>query len=228
MAGGLVESAQGAITKKFWHPSDLTGESSAPPSFQIWVASRLAGNQQFSSGQDLYDSAPSDGMVRLFYLPHSRWAVNFELLPDASPPDRRLDDRVRQNLLDLQAARKAHDAIGEAEARAEMAAIRRQAAGDPPEHRPGAAGRLEPAALREAAIGNWTSPLLSISIRDDGTLTATLASGPASSGRWSVDAAGRVVTDVLGAAQVIDASIAGDVLTLVLNGRTLNLRRLPA
>jgi len=192
------------------------------------VASRLAGNQEFKSDKDFYDSAPSNGMVRLFYLPQSRWAVNFELLPDAPAPDGRLDERVKQTLLDWRAARKAHDAVGQAEARAGMAAIGRQVAGYSAEHRPAAGERLGPDALREAVIGDWTSPLLSISIRTDGTLTATMASGAASSGRWSVDSAGRVVTDVMGAAIAIDASIAGDVLTLVINGRTLNLRRLPA
>ncbi len=226
VANGLVEPAEGAITKKAWQPS-FTGESDAPPSYEIWVASQLAGNQQFKSAKDFYDAAPSDGMVRLFYLPQSRWAVNFELLPDA-PPNRRLDEWAKQNLLDQRAARKARDTVGEAEARAESAAIRRYAAGYPPGPGPAAGERLEPDALREAAIGDWASPMLSLRIRNDGTLTATMASGAASSGRWSVDPAGRVVTDVMGAALAIDASIAGDVLTLVINGRTLNLRRLPA
>jgi hypothetical protein len=232
VANGRVESAEGAITKKIWQPGDLTGESDAPPSYEIWVASQLAGNQQFKSGQDFYDFAPSDGMVRLFYLPQSRWAVNFELLPDAPPAHRRLDEWVQQNLLDQRAARQARDVVGEAEVRAEVraeaAAIQRYAVGSPAGHRPAAGERLEPDALREAAIGDWASPMLSISIRNDGTLTATMASGATSSGRWSVDASGRVVTDVMGAALAIDASIAGDVLTLVINGRTLNLRRLLA
>ncbi len=35
------------------------------------------------------------------------------------------------------------------------------------------------------------------------------------------------MTDAAGTAQAIDASIAGDALRLVINGRTLNLRRLP-
>ncbi len=226
VASGLVESAEGAITKKIWQPS-FAGESDAPPSYQIWVASRLAGNQQFKSGNDFYDAAPGDGMVRLFYLPQSRWAVNFELLPDA-PPDRDLHERVRQNLLDQRAARNDRDAVGEAEARAESAAIRRHAAGYPPGPGPAAGERLGPDAVRQAAIGEWASPMLSIKIRNDGTLVATMASGATSSGRWSVDPAGRVVTDVMGAALAIDASITGDVLTLVINGRALNLRRLPA
>jgi hypothetical protein len=43
-----------------------------------------------------------------------------------------------------------------------------------------------------------------------------------------VDPAGRVVTDVMGASMAIDASVAGDVLTLIINGRALNFRRSPA
>ncbi len=48
---------------------------------------------------------------------------------------------------------------------------------------------------------------------------------PAQSGRWSLDAAGQVHTDVMGTQMVIGASVAGDVLTLVIDGQGLNLRR---
>ena len=84
-----------------------------------------------------------------------------------------------------------------------------------PGPRPAVGERLGLDALREAAIGDWASPMLSISIGNDGTLTATMASGAASSGHWSVDPAGCVVSDIMGAALAIDASITGDVLTLV-------------
>jgi hypothetical protein len=228
VASGRVSAAEGAITKKLWQPISFSGDSNVPPSFQIFVASREAGNQQFKSDRELYGSAPDGGLVRLFYLPQSRWTVNFELLPDKPPPDGRLDSRVKQALLGWRAARKAHDPVGDAQARAEMAAIQREVASYLPEHGPPADGQVEPGRLREAITGDWASPFLSVSIHGDGTLTATMAAGQPQAGRWTMDPAGRVHTDVMGAAMVIDASVAGDVLTLVINGQALNLRRSPA
>jgi hypothetical protein len=58
--------------------------------------------------------------------------------------------------------------------------------------------------------------------RADGTLTAAMARQPTQSGRWSLDPAGRVHTDVMGSPMVIDVWVTGDVLTLVLNGQGLN------
>jgi hypothetical protein len=227
VASGQVASVEGAITKKVWQPA-YTGEGMAPPSYQIWVAGRPAGNQQFKSDTEFYDSAPDGGFVRLFYLPQSKWAVNFEWLPDAPPQDRKLGDRAQQALLDWRAARKARDVVGEAEARAGMASIRREVASYLPENELPAHEQLAPGRLRESVIGSWESPFLSVSIRADGTLTATMGAAAPQAGRWSVDPGGRVVTDVMGASMAIDASVTGDVLTLVINGQALNLRRSPA
>jgi hypothetical protein len=160
--------------------------------------------------------------------PQSKWAVNFEWLPVASPQDRAPGESVEQALLDWRAARKAHDVAGEAEARAGMASIRREVASNLPENGLPAQEQLAPGRLREAIIGDWESPFLSISIRADGTLDATMGAGAAQAGRWSVDPAGRVVTDVMGESMAIDASVAGDVLTLVIDGQALSLRRSPA
>ncbi len=109
-----------------------------------------------------------------------------------------------------------------------MASIRREAESYLPEDGPPAHEELAPGQLREAIIADWQSPFLSISVRADGTLTATMGAGAPQPGHWSVDPAGRVVTDVMGASMAIDASVAGDVLTLVINGQALNLRRSPA
>ena len=192
------------------------------------MASQAAGRQQFKSGEEFYDAAPDEGFVRLFYLPRSKWAVNFEWLPDEPPQDGKLAERAEQALRDWRAARKAHDVVGEAEARAAMASIRREAESYLPEDGPPAHEELAPGQLREAIIADWQSPFLSISVRADGTLTATMGAGAPQPGHWSVDPAGRVVTDVMGASMAIDASVAGDVLTLVINGQALNLRRSPA
>jgi len=55
-----------------------------------------------------------------------------------------------------------------------------------------------------------------------------MGAAAAQAGSWSVDPGGRVVTDVMGASMAIGASVAGGVLTLVINGQALNLRRSPA
>ncbi len=223
VANGQVDAAEGAVTKKLGNPN--------APSHEIWVASHEAGNQQFASDKTLFDSAPHIGMIRLFYLPQSRWAVNFEVLPDVPPADGRLAERAGQTLLDWRAARKAHDAVGEAQARAGFAAIGREARSYQPEQViPGTPGgeQLAPDRLREAIIGDWTSPVLSISVRGDGTLTATMAGRAAQQGHWSVDSAGRMATDVMGAPLDLDAFVAGDELTLFINGQGLKLRRSPA
>jgi hypothetical protein len=107
-----------------------------------------------------------------------------------------------------------------------MASIRR--ASYLPGHGLPAHERLAPGRLPEAITGDWESRFLSISVRADGTLTTTMNTGVVQAGRWSVDPAERVVTDVMGASLAIDVSVAGDVLTLIIDGRALNFRRSPA
>lgn len=78
-------------------------------------------NREFRSPGDLYEFAPDAGIVRLLYLPRSRWAVNLERTPDA-----RVDvaaEGVSRKLDRAAAAWTTHDKVGAAEARAEMAAI---------------------------------------------------------------------------------------------------------
>ena len=91
-----------------------------------------------------------------------KWAVNFEWLLDAPPQDGRLGGRAEQALLDWRSARQAHDVVGEAEARAGMASISREVASYLPENGVPAHGQLPPGRLREAIIGDWESPFLSI------------------------------------------------------------------
>jgi hypothetical protein len=226
VASGQVSAADGAFTKKVTQSNTGGVDSSAPPSYRVFVASREAGNQEFKCDQQFYDRAPDSGLVRLYYLPQSRFAVNFELLPDAPrPPGESFEQRGRQALRDFGAAIRSRDAVGKAEARADMAAIGRETKSYRPTPDQLSGPRQPPDQLRQAVIGDWTSPFLSVSIRADGTLSAATGGQPAQSGRWSMDSAGRVHTDVMGSPMVIDAAVAGDVLTLVINGQGLNLRR---
>jgi hypothetical protein len=224
VASGQVSAADGAVTKKLIHWNNYGSSSAAPPSYRVYVASREAGNQEFKCDQQFYDHAPAAGLVRLYFLPQSRWAVNFELLPDA-PSDQPLDQRSGQALRDLGTAFRSRDAVGKAEAEAEMAAIGREVADYQPSPEQLATPPQPPDQLRQAVIGDWTSPFLTVSIRADGTLSAAMGGQPTQSGRWSLDSAGQVHTDVMGTPMVIAASVTAGILTLVIDGQGLNLRR---
>jgi hypothetical protein len=221
---GQVESIEGAITKKTIRYTDDGDGASAPPSYRMWVANREVGNQEFHPPYDIYNSAPDAGMVRLFYLPRSRRVVNLELLPD--PPVEDLSfDGVKRVLATGFKAWRAHDKVGGAEARAEMAAMEHEMQSYVADSPPPAGQQLGPDALTEAIVGSWTSPFLSVSFHADGTLTGRLANGVEQQGRWSVDSDGRLRADVMGASQVAQASVAGDELSLAIDGRWLKLRR---
>lgn len=224
VANGVVAATQGAISKKISHMSlPNEGGATAPPSFLIWVANREMGNQEFHSASDLHDAAPHAGIVRLFYLPQSKWAVNFEVLQVEVAADLASGSDGRRLLLEWNAARRAHDEVGEGVALAKMQAIgqafveKQPLAGDP----------VEPDEVRAAVVGGWQSPGLKVTVRDDGTLSATLGAEPPMAGRWEVDPSGRVAASVPGVAEQVDASVIGGRLTLVIAGQTLRLERAP-
>jgi hypothetical protein len=225
---GRVDAIEGAVTKRMGTDIayNLTGavpQSPAPTSYRIWVANRELGNQEFRTSQDIYESAPEAGIVRLFYLPRSRWVVNLERLPDL--PVDVSQEGIAQALSDTRAARDARDKVGAAEARAEWAALERgieayvPKAGAPP----GPAG--DPGALRTAIVGTWSSPFLDVTVRADGTLTTRVPGAGEQSGRWSVDAEGRLHLDAMGSTQVVEASVEGEWLALGIQGQSFRLKR---
>ena len=83
---GRVYSIEGTITKEVGTgflsllSNRLTGgqPTRGPASYRIWIADRKLGNQEFRSAKNMFEFAPVAGLVRLFYLPRSRWAVNLE------------------------------------------------------------------------------------------------------------------------------------------------------
>jgi len=78
---GEVSSIEGAITKS--SESKEFGGNEGGTKYRITVANRQDGPQEFRSGRELWEFVPATGMVRLFFLPLRRWAVNLELLPPA-------------------------------------------------------------------------------------------------------------------------------------------------
>lgn len=83
---GRVHSIAGAITKEvgtdficlLTNLRIAAQRTSDPTSYRIWVAERELGYQEFRSPKSMFEFAPMAGLVRLFYLPRSRWAVNLE------------------------------------------------------------------------------------------------------------------------------------------------------
>ena len=223
VANGVVAATEGAISKKIYNLNFLNdgGGGTVPPSFLIWVANREMGNQEFHSASDLYDAAPDAGTVRLFYLPQSKWAVNFEVLPVVVAAELASGSDGTQLLLEWNAARRAHDKVGEAMALAKMQAIGQALAGG----QPLAGDPVEPDELRAAVVGNWQSPALKVAVRGDGTLSATVGSDPPMAGRWEVDPSGRVTASVPGVAEQVDAWVIGGRLTLLIEGQSLRLDR---
>jgi hypothetical protein len=212
LKAGQVESIEGAITKE----RQRVNVGAAIPRYRIAVASRDAGRQECRSPLDIYEFAPRTGMVRLFYLPYSRFIVNLELLPDA------VTDEVPGGWM---AAHKAHDKVGEAMAFAQVAALKREQESYMPKETFSPDQRAAPAVLQAAMRGDWENPFLKLSFREDSTLTVRLPDGSDHEGTWSVDAESRLRTDAMGAPVVADATVDADELTLFFEDRALKLRR---
>lgn len=224
VSNGTVAATEGAISKRIYNPSLLNdGGGTVPPSFLVCVANREMGNQEFHSASDFYDAAPDVGTVRLFYLPQSKWAVNFEVLDVAVAAHLASGTDGTQLLFEWNAARRAHDKVGEAEALAKMQAVGQAYV----EGQPLPGDPVEPDEVRAAVVGDWRSPGLKVTVRDDGTLSATLGAEPPMAGRWVVDPSGQVTASVPGVAERIDASVIGGRLALVIDGQGLRLDRVP-
>lgn len=169
--------------------------------------------------------APDAGFVRAFVAPHSRWIVNLEMLPD--PPvgdvlvsDLALGEAVRRE------AKHAHDVVGEAEARADLGAMQRKVGSFLPD--PPATASADPGELRAAILGSWESPFLNIAFHDDGRLSARAGDGTAIDGSWSIGADGQLHAEMMGGAGSADVTVAGDRLTVVVDGQALRLDHVTA
>lgn len=229
LEAGCVESIEGAVTKRIGSNWDYilgsilanTQRGNEPTSYRISVANREHGVQEFRSDQDVYAFTPDAGMVRLFYLPQSRWVVNLERLPDL--PVDVSQGGLERSVSDVLAG-STGDQVSAAEARAKAAAIEHQVEAYLPKTPPLGGQTVRP----EELIGRWTSPFLTVSIQEDGRLATRLPDGADSEGRWSIDPDGRLRADLMGAPIVAAASVEGDELTLVINDQALKLRRAPS
>jgi hypothetical protein len=79
--------------------------------------------------------------------------------------------------------------------------------------------------VREALVGRWTHPLVTVTLAEDGTATVTTMTGSTQAGHWSIDGHGRLLTDATGTMEPMDAALDDGRLTLQLEGRRLTFTR---
>ena len=216
---GRVEVVEGATGK---HTRVVSAGRDAPNNYFVEVDGR-----SFHVSRDGYGAAPDAGWVRAFVLPNSHRLVNLERLPNRLAAPGPTSRSARQ-----MAAARLSDAVGAQdlkainEARAEIAAITESMADrltgvispPPPEER-------DPRPLEEAIIGTWRTGPATLTFRSDGTMSATSQGERASTGTWSVDRNGRLVSSATGQHVAADAWVACDELTIADGDRGLTFKR---
>jgi hypothetical protein len=215
---GRVESLEGAIRKQ---QGIAQGRAATPRTNYLVVEGK-----RFPVGAAGFEAAPDAGYVRLYYLPRSRRVANLEILPGRRSTEDMLGHPA-QTLESLAAAVFSGDATRRAEAFADVASAAR--AWQTEQHETIATAEAASAdrrPLAEAIVGRWeVAGLAHVDFRDDGTVIVRRPIGGDARGRWSVGVDGRLHADVMGEDQATDARVAGDVLTLTIDGTTLAFHR---
>src|SRR5262245_47446261 len=182
---GRVETVEGAVGKRRVQSS--VARASGGTRYYLNI-----GGRQLQTYLSAYDAAPDAGYVRAYYLPRTRRLVNLERLPN--PPLPSGPDEARNLFGRMARAFVTRDPVALAEARASAAGLLDAAresmveASDAPST-PLQVGGL----LREALVGSWTHPLVTVTLAEDGTATVTTIMGATRAGHWSIDGHGRLV-----------------------------------
>jgi hypothetical protein len=210
---GRVQSIEGAIGKR---GSLVLGRN--PGGTKVLQV----GNQRFQVGPTRYRELPDAGHVRYYYLPRSRKFVNLERLESAGTP---LLGGVQGMVQSVGRLIHAHGVQERDEIRAQMAdaadkvsvGFTNSPASAPPQPR-------DASPLAERLVGSWSNGFMAVTFRRDGTVTARIG-GSEREGTWSVDASGRLSSNITGEQELADASISGDQLTIAQKGTGFKLRR---
>lgn len=217
LSKGTVESAEGAILKRV---VDLSGGRSSTSTHYIDVA----GNH-FRVGPRFYQAAPEAGYVKVYYLPRSKTLVNLEQLPDRPLPAGVMDGAgtsARAALTGLMS----HDENAQAEARAEMAVLRKGfQVGVVPATVEAPADQTDQPPVAEAIVGAWRAGPIGVTFAADGTMTTELPGGHAQPGRWSVDASGQLHAQFAGRDMAGEAWVSGTTLTIKADGDARQFQR---
>jgi hypothetical protein len=208
---GRVESVEGAVGKR--RISARGGPSATVRFLDV-------GTQHFRVSRRTFEDAPDAGFVRVFFLPRSRKVVNLERLAHPVPDDLNVQ-HLRES---VSATFRASERVQRNEARAELASVTdaweaSTAAAAPP---PATARDARP--LAQAILGAWTNGVMDLTFVADGSVTTSIL-GTKQNGRWSVDRDGRLSADVAGRRGTVDAWVAGDQLTINLDGSGMTFSR---
>ena len=209
-----VRTVEGAIGKR---SRSYVGANRRQPE---WVD---VGDGRFCVSRAGYDAAPDAGMVRVYVLPRSRRIVNLERLPDARLAS---GTTPRDVLVSVGSALLSGNRREINEVRAKMAPVvdAAKAAGEESGVPPAPDAR-DPRPLDQAIVGTWTSALMTVAFAADGSVAATMLGGLQRRGRWSVDRAGHLISDVTGQRDAAEAWVAGDRLTISAEGSALTFTR---
>src|SRR4249919_1488254 len=199
---GRVEAIEGAVGKR-------RVQSTAHSGFTRYYLN--IGGRQLRTYLSDYDAAPDAGYVRAYYLPRTRRLVNLERLPN--PPLPAGPDEARGMFGQMARAFASGNPVAFAEARANAAGLLDAAQELIREPSNAASGRVAGGLVREALVGRWTHPLVTVKLAEDGTATVTTIVGSTEAGHWSVDGHGRLLTDVTGTMAPTDAVLDGGSLT---------------
>ena len=95
----------------------------------------------------------------------------------------------------------------------------------PPNAAPPPASERDPRPLAEAVVGSWQWGSMRVAFAADGTASTVLPSGMAASGRWSVTGDTQFHLTGMGQDMAGDAWVAGDTLTVEMDGRAMAFHR---
>jgi hypothetical protein len=210
---GRVEAVEGAINREARVPV-YTGPN--PERCYLHIAGK-----RLACGRRAYDAAPQAGIVRVYYLPRSRRLINLERLANRPLTAGALDHPLAA-VGEAFSALHSKDRTQQAEAMATVEAIKDAIFGEVSSPPIGPAGARP---LAEAIVGNWRSPVMNVTFSANGTATAKMPDGMRLAGRWSIAGEGKLRLDGMGQDMETDASVVGDVLSVVMEGKRLNFRR---
>jgi hypothetical protein len=210
---GRVETVQGAVGKR---RTQSKGPAGGTTRYYLNIAGR-----QLQTYLSAYEAAPDAGYVIAYYLPRTRRLVNLERLPN--PPLPSDPGEARDMFGRIARALVTHDPDALARANAGGLMDAAQELNVEPSDAP--RGPVAGGLVREALVGRWTHPLVTVTLAEDGTATLTTIVGSTQTGHWSIDGHGRLLTDATGIMEPMDAALDDGRLTIQLDGRRLTLTR---
>ena len=209
---GRVEMVQGAVGKR---RTQGKGPGGGITRYYLNISGR-----QLQTYLSAFEAAPDAGYVRAYYLPRTRKLVNLERLPN--PPLPSSPEEARDMFGRIAHALATHDP--DALARANAGGLM-DAAKSIVESSDAPGGRVAGGLVREALVGTWTHPLVTVTLAENGTATLRTMAGSTQAGHWAVDSRGRLLTDVTGTMEPTDAALDDGRLTIQLEGRRVTFSR---